>query len=327
MGKRKIVVAAAILGCSIFANLFAQEKVRWLHTDLLPVSHHNDTAVGYVVKTDQIYQHGMDTLPQIVFWRQVMNLPPDSGIISRQGDRTIYASWSTAEWEKMGEIKQTAYRDSLRKVHSIPDSVKIFFTAGKNDFYNASGVIADIHKGVPIFIEENVDPFYAQAILLIESPGKVRKSNAGAVGSFQLMSGVARSMGLKVNKKIDERRDFEKSAWAAAKLIRTTCVPQVKAMLLEHGIESDSTSLWFRLLVLHTYHAGSGNVAAALNVIKPTTGGIWLIQKLWVTKAASFGNASQNYSQLAVSAMIEMDVALRKEMLVADPDSEKLRQN
>lgn len=323
MGKGKLFAAAALFGCCVFGNLSAQENVRWLHSDLLPVSHVNDTAVGYVVKTDQIYQHGMDTMPQIVFWRQVMNMPPDSGIINRQGERTIYAKWATAAWDKLGEVKQMAYRDSIRKVYSIPDSVKIYFTAGKNDFYNASGVITDIHKGVPLFIQENVDPFYAQAILLIESPGKVRKSNAGAVGSFQLMSGVAKSMGLRVNKKVDERRDFEKSAWAAAKLIRTICVPQVNAMLAQHGIEADSTSLWYRLLVLHVYHAGAGNVSAAMNVIQPKEGGIWLIQKLWVTKAASFGNASQNYSQLAVSAMIEMDVALRKEQLVNSPAGEK----
>jgi hypothetical protein len=325
MRKGKLACAAALLVLCGWTGLSAQENVRWLHSDLLPISHVNDTTVSYVVKTNQIYEAGMDTLPQIVFWRTVMNLPPDSGLISMQGERRIFATWSTTEWDRLGEAKQLAYRDSIRVAHHISDSVKIFFTAGKSDFYNASGVIADIHKGVPIFIQENVDPFYAQAILLIESPGKVRKSNAGAVGSFQLMSGVARNMGLKVNKNIDERRDFEKSAWAAAKLIRTTCVPQVNAMLLDHGIQPDSTTLWYRLLVLHTYHAGSGNVAAALNVIQPKTGGIWLIQRLWVTKAASFGNASQNYSQLAVSAMIEMDEALRNDNMVKLPPEAKDR--
>ncbi len=322
MRNRKIGIIAAIACCCFLTNLSSQESVRWLRSDLLSISHVKDSAVAYVVKTDQIYSAGMDTLPQIVFWRQVMNLSPDSGIISRQGDRTIYAKWSTAAWDKLGEVKQNAYRDSVRLAHHVPDSVKIYYTAGKNDFYNATAVITDIHKGVPIFIQENVDPFYAQAILLIESPGKVRKSNAGAVGSFQLMSGVARSMGLQVNKKIDERKDFEKSAWAAAKLIRTTCIPQVNAMLIAKGIELDSASLWYRLLVLHTYHAGSGNVSAAMNIIQPTTGGIWLIRRLWVTKAASFGNASQNYSQLAVSAMLEMDVALSKELAMASPPGE-----
>ncbi len=324
MAKKGILYSGILTLCLAFIRLSAQENVRYLHSDLLPVSHLNDSVLGYVVKTHQIYAEGLDTLPQIVFWQRVMNLTPDSGIINMQGHRTIYSSWSTAEWDKLGEDKQMAYRDSIRKAHGIADSVKIFYTAGKNDFYNANGVISDIHNGVPIFIRENVDPFYAQAILLIESPGKVRKSNAGAVGSFQLMSGVAKSMGLRVNKKIDERKDFDKSAWAAAKLIRTVCIPQVNAMLTERGIALDSTELWYRLLVLHVYHAGSGNVKAALNVIQPTEGGMWLIRRLWVTKAASFGNASQNYSQLAVSAMIEMDIALKKRDLLSPPIDPKI---
>ena len=48
-----------------------------------------------------------------------------------------------------------------------------------------------------------MDPWYAQAILMIESPNKLQKSNAGAYGSFQLMKDVARLFGLKVNKSIE----------------------------------------------------------------------------------------------------------------------------
>jgi hypothetical protein len=256
-----------------------------------------------------------------------MSMPPDSGIISQMGARTIFCTWKTSEWDKLGEARQTAYRDSLRKANGLADSVRILFTAGKSDFYNAKGVVSDINRAVPLFIQEGVDPFYAQAILLIESPGKVRKSNAGAMGAFQLMPGVARNMGLKVNKKIDERKNFEKSAWAAAKLIRTICIPQVNAMLSKRGIAYDSTDLWYRCLVLHTYHAGAGNVEAAMNVINPTSGGMWLVKQLWVTKAGNFGNASQNYSQLAISAMLEMDMAVGKPQIVVEekvtPDPKK----
>lgn len=315
MMKKGIVAIAALLGI-IGADLLAQEPV--FMTVCRPVSPLSDSAVCYVVKTDQIYEEGLDTMPQIVFWRKIMTMSPDSGVVSRMGERTIYATWSTAEWEKLGEKKQMDYRDSIRKTHGLSDSVRILFTAGKSDFYNASGVVADIGKAVPIFIQEGVDPFYAQAILLIESPGRVRKSNAGAVGAFQLMPSVARSMGLKVNKKVDERKNFDKSALAAAKLIRTVCIPQVNKMLTERSITYDTTALWYRCLVLHVYHAGSGNVAAALNVIQPTSGGMWLVKRLWVTTAASFGNASQNYSQLAISAMLEMDVALKKGPVISD---------
>lgn len=315
---KKGIVALAILLSISYSALSAQEPV--FMTVCRPVSPLSDSAVCYVVKTDQIYAEGLDTMPQIIFWRKIMTLSPDSGVVSQMGQRTIFATWSTDEWNKLGETKQMAYRDSIRKQHGLADSVRILFTAGKSDFYNANGVITDIGRAVPLFIQEGVDPFYAQAILLIESPGKVRKSNAGAMGSFQLMPSVARSMGLKVNKKMDERKNFEKSAWAAAKLIRTVCIPQVNKMLTDRGIVYDTTSLWYRCLVLHVYHAGSGNVNAALNVIQPSTGGMWLVKKLWVTTAGNFGNASQNYSQLAISAMLEMDIALEKQPVFVEKD-------
>lgn len=309
---RKFILTAAI-GLVAAAQVVSAQEPAMIHMrNLQAVSYVDEAQIGYVVNTDQIYLEGLDTVPQVRFWRSIMTLSPDSGLLSMQGTRTIFAKWSNADWNKKTEIQQNAYRDSIRKAHNLGDTVRIFYTAGKNDFYNPHIVLDDIHKAVPIFMQEGVDPFYAQAILLIESPGKVRKSNAGAVGAFQLMPGVARSMGLKVGKKIDERRDFYKSAWASSKLIRTICVPQVNSMLSKRGISCDSTELWYRLLVLHVYHAGAGNVDAALNVINPKSGGMWLIKQLWVTKAAQFGNASQNYSQLAVSAMIELDYALCK---------------
>lgn len=315
MLKKGIVAIATVFGFAC-ASLNAQEPVFHEHC-LRPLQ--GDTALCYVVKTNQIYEEGMDTLPQIIFWRKVMTMTPDSGVLSMYGKRTVYGTMSVASWEKLGETKQNALRDSIRTQYGLDSTTRILFTAGKNDFYNAGGVITDINRAVPLFVQQGVDPFYAQAILLIESPGKVRKSYAGAMGSFQLMPSVARSMGLKVNKKVDERKDFDKSAFAAAKLIRTVCIPQLNDMLTRRGIACDSTSLWYRCMVLHIYHAGAGNVDAALNVINPTSGGMWLVKELWTTKAASFGNASQNYSQLALAQMLEMDAVLGKEVIPVVP--------
>jgi hypothetical protein len=192
----------------------------------------------------------------------------------------------------------------------LSDSVSIYFTKGKNDFYDAKAVIPQIDRAIPIFVQNNVDPFYAQAILLIECPGKTLKSNVGANGSFQLMKSVAIQMGLKVNKSVDERKDFDKSAWAASKLLRTVCIPYTRSMLEKRGIAYNENDLWFRLLVMHVYHAGAGNVEKALTVINPCEGGIELIKTLWHTKAGAFGKSSQSYSQLAVSALIELDLIL-----------------
>ncbi len=42
-----------------------------------------------------------------------------------------------------------------------------------------------ISRGIEQFIINDTDPWYAQAILMIESPGKLAYSNAGAYGPFQ----------------------------------------------------------------------------------------------------------------------------------------------
>ena len=55
---------------------------------------------------------------------------------------------------------------------------------------------------------------------------------------------------------------------------------------------------------MHVYHAGAGNVSAVVNKIAPKEGGQQLIQTMWNTTAASFGNNSQNYSQLALASQL-----------------------
>jgi hypothetical protein len=163
---------------------------------------------------------------------------------------------------------------------------------------------------VKIFEAQNTDPFFAQAILLIESPAKLAKSSVGAYGPFQLMKSVGRQFGLKVNNKIDERADFDKSAVAATKLINRVCIPYTNRMLEKRNIAWCPTDLWYRLLVLHVYHAGAGNVARALDKIDPTVGNTDLIKTLWTTNAGGFQNASQNYSQVAIASLLELHAHL-----------------
>ena len=78
----------------------------------------------------------------------------------------------------------------------------------KSEFYLFKQVYPSLAPGVSAFEKNNVDPWYAQAILLIESPAQLKKSVVGAYGAFQLMPAVARAQGLKVNSKIDERKRF-----------------------------------------------------------------------------------------------------------------------
>lgn len=259
-----------------------------------------------------VFTQAWDTLSQIKFWRRIISMPSDSGILSVGSTRETLSVWSQKDWDKSTEDQKKVYRDSIKCARNMPDNERIFFTNGKKEFYDFDGAIPLIDKGTQLFVKEKTDPFYAQAILLIESPGRVGRSPVGAVGSFQLMKSVAKQMGLTVNSKIDERKDFERSAWASAKLIRTVCIPYAESILKSHNIKYDKSDLWFRLIVLHIYHAGAGNVRKAVDAVCPEEGGNHIITNLWTTKVGGFANASQNYSQIALATMVELSSIIER---------------
>lgn len=73
-------------------------------------------------------------------------------------------------------------------------------------------------------------------------------SPVGAVGPWQFMAGTAKDLGLRVDERIDERRDFYKSTNAAARYLKYL-----------HGIFHD----WF--LVIASYNCGPAPVLRAIN--------------------------------------------------------------
>jgi len=104
------------------------------------------------------------------------------------------------------------------------------------------------------------------------------------------MPAVARAQGLTVNSTVDERKDFDRSAYGAARLLSRVCIPEAKKILNAQGLTYNESDLWFRLFVLHVYHAGSMNVNAVVKKINPTVGSQELITKMWQTSAADFGS-------------------------------------
>ena len=97
-------------------------------------------------------------------------------------------------------------------------------------------------------------------IAVIESFLKTNaRSGAGAVGPWQFMPTTARNMGLKVNSKIDERRDLFKSTHAASKYLTRL-----------YALYGD----W--LLVIAAYNGGPGNVDAAIR--KSGSRDFWKLQ-------------------------------------------------
>ena len=264
------------------------------------------------VSAAEIHELGLSNIPQVVFWRRIMHLHKDSCLVNVHNNRTILATWHAPTWHGYGAEEKGKILDSFKRLNGITDSPRIVGTMGKSFFYDFEKVAPNIPLGVQEFENNGVDGWYAKAILLIESPNQLQKSTAGAYGPFQLMKGVALNYGLKVNKKIDERANFNRSAYAASQLIKSICIPYTKQMLDAKAITYNEKDLWFRLLVMHVYNAGAGNVKLALDAIPVPALGMGLIQQLWITSAGRFQTASQNYSQLILAAFLEYEARIEK---------------
>jgi len=260
-----------------------------------------------ILSAEMIYDQGWDELAQPIFWKQIMQLSSDSCLVNIGSTREIIEKTSLATWNSQTKAEKASFRDSIKKLHGLPQDAHVYVTSGKSDFYKFQVVYPSISEGVAAFERFEVDPWYAQAILLIESPGQLKKSRAGAYGPFQLMPAVARAQGLTVNRYTDERKDFERSAYGASRLIHRVCIPEAKRILNARNLAFDENDLWFRLFVLHVYHAGAGNVSAVIAKINPSEGGQSLIRSMWVNSAAQFGNNSQNYTQLALASQLILD--------------------
>ena len=275
----------------------------------------NDVAEHSVVGLTSIYEGEWDCLPQPLFWKEIMLLSPDSCLINIAEDRTVLERKLFDDWMDQTPDEKQEYKDSLRKAYNLSENTQINVTTGKNDFYRFDDVYTSLAKGRDAFITHGVDPWFAQAILLIESPGQLKRSHVGAYGAFQLMPGVARSQGLVVNKHVDERTDFDKSAMGSARLISRICIPEAKKILDAHNLSYNEQDMWFRLFVLHVYHAGARNVGSLLSQLEEPLEGMELIQWMWKNEYGNFKNASQNYSQIAIAAMLTLN-----EIVLSDCD-------
>ena len=273
----------------------------------------HDTTIMDFINDEALYKEGWDSLAQPRFWKNVMNLSPDSAIINISSTRMPLGVIDYNQWMKQKEGEKIICKKNYCTFNNIDLNTDLFITNGRKDFFEHRKSLEAVNKAINIFLKNGVDPWFAQTILLIESPGKnIQKSWAGAQGPFQLMRDVAIRFGLKVNKKVDQRTDLNYSAKAASLMISKVCIPKVKIILDSLNITYSESDIWFRLLVLHAYHAGPGNIACALYSLAPMKGGIDLIRNLWQTQCRGFKNESQNYSQLALAAHLSFNDILGK---------------
>lgn len=279
---------------------------------ILQITPARDVPPQPFVYESRLRREGWDSLTQVQFWRRVMRTSPDYGYVSKAANREILVKMTSQFYDTLSYTEQNKLKDSIRRHFDLPSYEVLYVTFGRKDFYQIPQTLPNIHRAIPIFEAEGIPAWYAQSILLIESPGMNRVSPDGAAGPFQLMKSVAIEQGLKVNSKTDEREDFDKAASASARFFRNVCLPETRKILQSRGIPYDESAVWFRLLVLHVYHAGAGNVGGAVKKMKNRTGGQEFIEELWQTKYRGFGNASQNYSQVALAANLELEAYVRK---------------
>lgn len=276
----------------------------------------DDSCSHTLIDPEMLFIERWDTLPQSKFWKTVINTSKDTCLINIASTREILNCIDRQFWFSKSEEEKKLFKDSIINYFCLEPETKLYITTGKKEFYQIEEVIPSIASAIEIFHSNSVDPWYAQSILLIESPAQLKYSSVGAYGPFQIMKRVARTMGLTVNRYVDERKDFKKSALAASELLKTICIPQARRILCEmDDIDPEGDELWFKFLVLHIYHAGAKNVQSLLAQLDEPLQGMELIQWMWNNEYGNFKNASQNYSQIAIAAMLTL-----KDIVLSDCD-------
>ncbi len=256
---------------------------------------------------------GWDTLPEVKFWRKVISTDKDSSVANVFATRQVLELLPQKDIERYTRTELDSLRKVLAIKYGLPEDTRILFTSGKKWFYTYDNVSLKMGRALQIFDSLGVDPFYAQMVLLIESPASNRaRSHAGAYGNFQLMPFVARSYGLTVTKYVDERENFDRSAYAAAMLIKNVCVPYARQWCNDRNFSVDERATWFKLLALHNYNAGAYTVKSAMYALPPATAEKEIIKTMWHTSAGNFRNEAQNYSQLALACYLEYEQFMQK---------------
>ncbi|MBL0259247.1 MAG: hypothetical protein IPQ03_17605 [Bacteroidetes bacterium] len=135
-----------------------------------------DTLRLHFLRDSALYKEGWDTLAQARFWRNVISMTSDSCIINVASCRKPVEVVSRQIWMNQTESQKNFFKDSVCTVNCLDSATNLYVTAGKGEFYEVKKTLEDISKAITVFEEQDCDPWYAQAILLIESPGKKKQN-------------------------------------------------------------------------------------------------------------------------------------------------------
>ena len=93
------------------------------------------TSQNTILSASVLYSEGWSELAQPKFWKQIMQLSPDSCLINVAATRNIVAKMSLKDWNAQSDNEKDQYRDSIRTMLSLDGEARIFVTTGKSDFY------------------------------------------------------------------------------------------------------------------------------------------------------------------------------------------------
>lgn len=157
-----------------------------------------------------------------------------------------------------------------------------FFQNKADNFFTKSLARSQAYEGMmkQIFRDKNLpeDLFY---LALIESGyNPLAQSRSKALGIWQFMSKTAKRFGLKVDKWVDERRDPEKSTYAAAEYLKSL---------------HEMFNCWY--LAAASYNAGEGKILQAMKRAKS--------QDFWeISKGRYLKQETKEYVPMFLAAMI-----------------------
>ena len=163
----------------------------------------DDSCSHQMIDPEMLVVERWDTLAQSKFWKTIITTTKDTCVINIASTRQILDYIHKDKWFEQTEKEKKAFKDSVIDYYCLDTNTRLYITTGKKEFYQIEQVIHSLETAINIFQENNVDPWFAQSILLIESPAKLKYSSVGAFGPFQIMKRVARDMGLTVNKYVD----------------------------------------------------------------------------------------------------------------------------
>ncbi|MEM7513980.1 MAG: hypothetical protein AAF388_23835, partial [Bacteroidota bacterium] len=162
MQRKSFCLSLLIFILSSFA--FSQPEIEVCGEEYLIYVEIPDEDTIRLVSEPDLYPGGWDSLSSIHFWREAMHTPPTKSLVSRAKDRKILGSIPYSIYRKKRYRSQRRnFRDSLKVAWEIPDEESIYITQGRAHYYLIEDVLPQIDQSIPIFLEEGVDPWYAQA--------------------------------------------------------------------------------------------------------------------------------------------------------------------